>query len=102
MSFNFGLPPGQVFACMAETLVLGLDDAMEGNYSLGKKLETERVRAIGQAAHRHGFEAVAPRSTTDEPVDMGRLVEFLITSGFASNSSEARAKVIKIFPTISD
>lgn len=52
--FNFGLPPGKAYACMAETMVL----AMEGRYecySLGKQIRVERVREIARLARKHGF-----------------------------------------------
>jgi len=52
--FSFGLPPGQAYACMAETMVL----AMEGRYecySLGKQVRMEQVHEIAQLARKHGF-----------------------------------------------
>lgn len=52
--FSFGLPPGQAYACMAETMVL----AMEGRYecySLGKQVRMEQIREIAQLARKHGF-----------------------------------------------
>ncbi|MCX7680459.1 MAG: shikimate dehydrogenase [Anaerolineae bacterium] len=52
--FNFGLPPGKAYACMAETMILALEERFE-NYSLGKEIETERVREIAQLARVHGF-----------------------------------------------
>jgi len=52
--FNFGLPPGKAYACMAETMLLALEERFE-NYSLGKEIEAERVREIARLARVHGF-----------------------------------------------
>ena len=52
--FDFGLPPGKAYACMAETMVLALEGRYE-NYSLGKQVRIKQVREIAQLAHKHGF-----------------------------------------------
>ena len=52
--FNFGLLPGRAYACLAETMVLALDGRYE-SYSLGKRVQIERVREIAQLARKHGF-----------------------------------------------
>jgi fatty aldehyde-generating acyl-ACP reductase len=52
--FNFGLPPGNAYACMAEPMVLALENRYE-SYSLGKQIRVDRVREIAQLARRHGF-----------------------------------------------
>jgi predicted amino acid dehydrogenase len=52
--FNFGLAPGKAYACMAETMVLALEERCE-SYSLGKQMQPERVREIAQLARKHGF-----------------------------------------------
>ena len=52
--FGFGLPPGKVYACMAETMVLALEGRYE-SYSLGKQVRVEQVREIAQLARKHGF-----------------------------------------------
>jgi predicted amino acid dehydrogenase len=60
-NFDFGFPPGHSYACMAETMIL----AMEENYSdwsLGRDLSHERVLGIGKLAKRHGFEVAGFRS----------------------------------------
>ena len=53
-SFDFGLPPGKAYACMAETMVLALEERYE-SYSLGKQMQANRVHEIAQLAHKHGF-----------------------------------------------
>ncbi len=52
--FDFGLPPGQAYACMAEAMVLALEGRYE-NYSLGRQIRAEQVREIAQLARKHGF-----------------------------------------------
>lgn len=52
--FDFGLSPGQAYACMAETMVLALEGRYE-SYSLGKRVRVEQVREIAQLARKHGF-----------------------------------------------
>lgn len=52
--FDFGLPPGKAYACMAETMVLALEGRYE-SYSLGKQIQIEQVREIAQLARKHGF-----------------------------------------------
>ncbi len=52
--FNFGLAPGKAYACMAETMVLALEERHE-SYSLGKQMQPERVREIARLARKHGF-----------------------------------------------
>jgi len=52
--FDFGLPPGKAYACMAETMVLALEGRYE-SYSLGKQIRVAEVREIAQLARKHGF-----------------------------------------------
>ena len=59
--FDFGFPPGQAYACMAETMLL----AMEGRYecfSLGREISLDRVGEIAQLARKHGFRLSGFRS----------------------------------------
>lgn len=52
--FDFGLPPGKAYACMAETMVLALEGRYE-SYSLGKDIRLGQVREMAQLAGKHGF-----------------------------------------------
>jgi predicted amino acid dehydrogenase len=52
--FDFGLPPGQAYACMAEAMVLALEERYE-SYSLGRQIRAEQVREIARLARKHGF-----------------------------------------------
>ena len=52
--FDFGLPPGLAYACMAEAIVLALEGRYE-SFSLGQKVYTDAVHEITQLAYQHGF-----------------------------------------------
>jgi len=56
--FDFGLPAGQAYACMAEAIVLALEGRYE-SFSLGQDICTEKVREITRLAHKHGFQLSA-------------------------------------------
>lgn len=53
-SFDFGLPSGHAYACMAEVMVLALEGRYE-SFSLGQRVHTEKVQEITQLARKHGF-----------------------------------------------
>ncbi|HJS17433.1 MAG TPA: hypothetical protein VJ785_01705 [Anaerolineales bacterium] len=59
--FNFGLPAGKAYACMAETIALALEGRFE-DYTLGKHLTRERVDEIDRIAKKHGFRLSGFRS----------------------------------------
>jgi len=46
---------------MAETMILALEGRCE-NFSLGKKLQPDKVREIGRLAKKHGFQLAGFRS----------------------------------------
>jgi len=52
--FDFGLPPGMAYACMAETITLALDGRYE-SFTLGKEIKVAQVKEIAALAERHGF-----------------------------------------------
>lgn len=52
--FDFGLPPGKAYACMAETMALALEGRFE-DYTLGKQISRARVEEITAIAEKHGF-----------------------------------------------
>ena len=54
-NFDFGLPEGLCFPCMAEPMILALDRKYE-NYSLGKDPDIYKVREIMHLGAKHGFE----------------------------------------------
>jgi len=63
--FNFGFPPGKVYACMAETMALTLDGRLE-DYTLGKDITRAQVDEINTIAKKHGFRLSGFRSFEHE------------------------------------
>jgi predicted amino acid dehydrogenase len=59
--FNFGFPPGNAYACMAETMALALEGRFE-DYTLGKHITRQRVEEITAIAEKHGFRLSGFRS----------------------------------------
>ncbi len=59
--FGFGLPPGSVYACMAETIALALEGRYE-NFTLGREIAPEQVMEIARITKRHGFQPAPLRS----------------------------------------
>ena len=53
-NFNFGLPPGMCYACMAETMILAMEGRFE-SFSIGSRLEMEKVGEIWELGKKHGF-----------------------------------------------
>jgi fatty aldehyde-generating acyl-ACP reductase len=64
--FDFGLPHGQAYACMAETMALALEGRLE-DYTLGKDISLARIEEITAIAAKHGFRLSGFRSF-DKPV----------------------------------
>ncbi|MCX7597397.1 MAG: shikimate dehydrogenase [Armatimonadetes bacterium] len=69
--FDFGFPPGTAYACMAETMMLALEERIE-DYSIGRDLELEKVLEVGTLARKHGFELAGfrafERAVTEETI----------------------------------
>ena len=55
---HIGLPPGVVYACLAETIVLALEGRFE-TYTIGRQIEWEKVREIYQLGLKHGMQLAA-------------------------------------------
>lgn len=60
-NLNFGFPPQTAYACMAETMVLALEQRYE-SYTLGRELTVRQVEEISQLAKKHGFKLSGFRS----------------------------------------
>jgi fatty aldehyde-generating acyl-ACP reductase len=60
-NFDFGFPRGHSYACMAETMILALEEKYE-SWSLGRSLTVAQVSGIAQLAQKHGFELGGFRS----------------------------------------
>jgi len=54
-NFDFGLPEGLCYPCMAEPMILALERKFE-NYSLGKDSDASKIREIIRLGGKHGFE----------------------------------------------
>ncbi len=63
--FDFGFPAGTVYACMAENMILALEDKCI-NYSLGANLELEKIIEIDRLALKHGFNLASLRCQNQE------------------------------------
>lgn len=53
MNVDIGLPNKAVYACLAETVLLTLDNRIE-SYSLSKRLSQPKVKEILEIGHKHG------------------------------------------------
>lgn len=63
--FSFGLPPGLAYACMAETMILTLEEKYE-SYSIGGNITLEKAIEISHLALKHGFRLGELRSFEKE------------------------------------
>lgn len=59
--FRFGLPKGTVYACMAETMLLALEQRYE-SFTLGRHIRIEQIQQIEEMAEKHGFQVAGFRS----------------------------------------
>jgi fatty aldehyde-generating acyl-ACP reductase len=59
--FDFGFPPRMAYACMAETMMLAMDQRYT-SYTLGKEIQLSQVMTIDKIAHKHGFKLGGFRS----------------------------------------
>jgi predicted amino acid dehydrogenase len=61
LNYDIGLPPGTIYACLAETLLLALEQRY-GHYTLGREIDPERVREIDAIGEKHGLRLAPIRS----------------------------------------
>lgn len=54
LKMDLGLAPDQIYACMAETMILTMEKRFE-NFSFGWEPSLEKVDEISALAHKHGF-----------------------------------------------
>jgi len=75
-NFDFGLPKGVCFPCIAEPITLALERRFE-NYSLGKDPDPLKIREIMRLAAKHGFEIAGltskERVISDDAIDKIKL-----------------------------
>lgn len=58
---NFGFPEKTAYACMAETMILSLEQRYE-NFTLGRDLTVKQVETIEKLGRKHGFKLAGFRS----------------------------------------
>ncbi len=83
-SLDFGTPPGTCMACMAETMILAMEERYE-DYTLGRNLTAQQVTEIDRLAARHGFEVTGFRAFEKQLSDSE-------LEGIRSRSRENRAR----------
>lgn len=58
---DFGYPPGTCNACVAETIILSLEEHYS-DYTLGREYSVEKIEEISRLAKKHGFRLSSLRS----------------------------------------
>ena len=58
---DFGFPAGTAYACMAETMILSLEQRYE-NFTIGREITVKQVETIEKLATKHGFKIAGFRS----------------------------------------
>lgn len=82
--FDFGFPKGESYACMAETMILALEERYE-DFSLGRTMSKEKVLEIQRLAQKHGFKLAGFRSF-ERPVTMEEIESVKRNAKIASGS----------------
>jgi len=59
--FDFGFPPKTAYACMAETMIMALEERYE-SFTLGRDVTLEQIQQITRLAEKHGFRLAGFRS----------------------------------------
>jgi acetylornithine/succinyldiaminopimelate/putrescine aminotransferase/predicted amino acid dehydrogenase len=89
LGIAFGLAPGLTYACMAETMILSLEQRYQDG-SMGDELHEDFIQEIRQLARKHGFRVAAPRSD-------GRRLEASDWARIA-RARESRAQAFPVSP----
>ena len=78
---NIGLPPGVVYACLAETIVLALEGRFE-NYTVGRQIEWPKVHEIYKLGLKHGMQLAAISGVHGEfsDADIARVRELALAA----------------------
>ncbi|MGN6574599.1 MAG: dehydrogenase [Nocardioides sp.] len=76
---DIGLPPGVVYACMAETVVLALEGRYE-TYTVGRAIEWEKVKEIYRLGLKHGMKlaTISGVNGVFTPEDIARIRELAL------------------------
>ncbi|MBI5145540.1 MAG: hypothetical protein HZA27_05100, partial [Candidatus Omnitrophica bacterium] len=61
LNLDLGLPKGIICACLAETMLLALDERFV-DYSLGENINLDKMEEIADLATQYGFEIWVPEA----------------------------------------
>lgn len=102
--YDIGLPPHTAYACLAEAALLAMEGRFE-DYTLGRNIETARVKEIYRLFQKHGFRIAGLRSlghyVSDEELAEKRALADQLRGDpehFARVQAEAAEKLAKIPP----
>jgi predicted amino acid dehydrogenase len=105
VGYDLGLPPGSSYACLAEAALLAMEGRFE-SFTLGRKIEVDRVKEIYRLFKKHGFQIAGLRSfgrllTDDELARKQALAARLREDAvlLAATRAEAAARLAKIAPS---
>lgn len=62
---DFGFPPGTAYACMAETMILALENYQQ-NFTIGRDITVKQIQTIAALACKHQFKLAGFRSFDQE------------------------------------
>jgi len=68
--FDFGLPSGIAYACMAETMILAFEDGVSEDW-VGKRIHVEEIDQMANWAGKHGFRLAGVESSGSEELREG-------------------------------
>ena len=92
---NIGLPKGVAYACLAETIVLGLEGRFE-NFTVGRAIEWEKVREIYKLGLKHGMKLAAISGVngpfSDEDIEKVRELALIARAEKAGRPAKVTAK----------
>ncbi len=88
---NIGQPRNEVYACLAETIVLALEGRFE-NLTVGRQIEWEKVREIDRMGLKHGMKlaAISGMHGPFSDVDIARVRRRACGPRAAGRQGEAR------------
>lgn len=102
IGYDIGLPPGTVYACLAETALLAMEGRFE-DYTLGRNITMERVKEIYRLFKKHDFQLAGLRSfgkyITDTDVAERRALADKLRNDpelFRRTREEASARLAKL------
>jgi predicted amino acid dehydrogenase len=79
LGIPLGLPDGVAWACLSETVLLALDKRYEP-YTLGREIDIDRVKEIGEIGKKHGFK-LAPIMAFGEEIPDEMIAEIRKRAG---------------------